>query len=346
MALKEFILSSSLAIAVCLGAAAQSPAPVAVTMDADATTLDWMAAHGSAILTLDRREDDGDLARWDALTANARIIGLGEQTHGSNEFSRVKLRLIAHGVRSQHVTVIGWENAPAPIAAINRYLRGEPADVDSLMSKLSRLWRTEEVKAVIAWLHDHNAEQRARGGTQVDVVGIDVMNAHPARDSAMAECMAAAIASRADGERAMFWAHNIHVSYLPNRIGVELRRLVGTRYVALGFGTAEGTYRAHAPSNPQPVQSDGHVLPASTPGSLEVNFARLRPRLGGLAQLYDLRAIIADARGAWLTTPRSFRHVGTNAAPVIQVENVGAMFDLLLFVPTTTSSHSIPGIQM
>ena len=89
-------------------------------MDADAKTLDWMAAHASALLTLDRRDDVRDLARWDALTANARIIGLGEQTHGSNEFSGVKLRLIEHGVRSQRVTVIGWENAPAPVAGINR----------------------------------------------------------------------------------------------------------------------------------------------------------------------------------------------------------------------------------
>ncbi|CAN5192512.1 hypothetical protein BH09GEM1_BH09GEM1_41550 [soil metagenome] len=345
MALKRVILGSYLAISVVRVGAAQSPAPVADTMDADANTLDWMAAHASAIMAIDRREDVRDLSRWDALTANASIIGLGEQTHGSNEFSRLKLRLIEHGVRSQHVTVIGWENAPAPVAAINRYLHGEPADVDSLMSKLTRLWRTEEVKAVVVWLRDHNSEQRRIAGTQVDMVGIDVMNSSPARDSAMAESIAAEIASRPASDRAMFWAHNVHVSYLPNRIGVQLRKLVGNRYVALGFGTAEGTYRAHAPSNPQPVQSDGHVLPASTVGSLEVNLARLSSQVGGLAQLYDFRAIVADARGAWLATPRSFRHVGTNAAPVIQVENVGAMFDLLMFVPITTSSHGIPGIQ-
>ncbi len=326
-------------------AAAQSAAIVADTMDADPRTMDWLSAHASAVQALDVKADVKDLERWDALTAGARIIGLGEQTHGSAEFSRMKLRLIEHGVRSQHVTVIGLENTPAPVAAINRYLHGESADIDSLMSKLTRLWRTEELKAVVVWLHDHNAEQRRVGGTQVDMVGIDVMNSSPARDSAMAECIAAEIANRPASDRAMFWAHNVHVSYLPNRIGVPLRKLVGDRYVALGFGTAEGTYRAHAPSNPLPVQSDGHVLERSTPGSVELNFARLAPRIGGVAQLYDLRAIVADARGAWLATPRSFLHVGTNAAPVVQVVNVGEMFDLLMFIPTTTSSHSIPGIQ-
>ncbi len=346
MALKRFILGSFIAIAMGLAASAQSAIPVADTLDAEVRSLDWMAAHASAVQLVDRGADARDLARWDTLTAGARIIGLGEQTHGSSEFARMKLRLIEHGVRSGHVTLFGLENVPAPVAAINRYLHGETADVDSLMSKLTRLWRTEEVKAVVVWLRDHNSEQRRIAGTQVDMVGIDVMNGSPARDSAMAESIAAEIASRPDGERAMFWAHNVHVSYLPNRIGVQLRALVGTRYVALGFGTSEGTYRAHAPSNPRPVQSDGHVLPPSTVGSLEVNLARLSPRVGGAAQLYDFRAIIADPRGAWLTRPRSFRHVGTNAAPVIQVENVGAMFDLLMFIPTTTSSHSIPGIQL
>jgi erythromycin esterase-like protein len=345
MAVKHVILRSFLTIVLGHAALAQSPAPMADTLDADPRTMDGLTAHALAIQSLDGAADSRDLNRWDSLTANARIVGLGEQTHGSNEFSRMKLRLLEHGVRVQHVTVVGLENAPAPVSAINRYLRGAPADIDSLMGKLSRLWRTEEIRAVVVWLRDHNAAQRQVGGTQVDLVGIDVLNGSAERDSAMAESIAAAVASRPNGDRAVFCAHIVHVSYLPNRIGVQLRRLIGTRYIALGFGTAEGTYRAHAPTDPQPVRSDGHVLASPTPGSVERNLSRLSSRVGGAAQLYDLRAIVADSRGAWLTTPRSFRHVGTNAVPVIQVENVAAMFDLLMFIPTTTSSHSISGIQ-
>lgn len=329
------------------GRAMAQSLPVAPdTVDADGTTLDWMARHASPIRAIDHGADERDLARWDSLTLNARVIGLGEQTHGSSEFSRMKLRLVAHGIRSQHMTVLGLENAPAPVAAINRYLHGDAAEVDTLMSKLSRLWRTEEVKAVVTWLRAYNDEQRRAGRPLVDMIGIDVMNGSPARDSGMAESIAQAIAQRPAEDRAMFWAHNIHVSYLPARIGVQLRRILGLGYVALGFGTAEGTYRAHAPTDAQSVQTDGHVLASPTPGSVERNLAKLGPRVGGVAQLYDLHGIATDARGAWLTKPRSFRHVGTNAAPVIQVENVGAMFDLLMFIPTTTSSHSIPEIQM
>lgn len=334
-----------LSLCIASGTMAQSASVAPDSTDADVRTLDWMAQHASATRAIDHGADERDLARWDSLTANARVIGLGEQTHGSSEFSRMKLRLIEHGIRSQHVTVIGLENTPAAVAAINGYLHGEAIEVDSLIAKLSRLWRTEEVKSVVTWLRGFNDEQRRAGKPLIDMIGIDVMNGSPARDSGMAESIAQAIAQRPAAERAMFWAHNVHVSYLPARMGVQLHRIFGPGYVALGFGTAQGTYRAHAPSDPQPVQTDGHELASPTQGSVELNLATLSPRVGGVAQLYDFRAIVADTRGTWLSTPRSFRHVGTNAAPVIQVENIGAMFDLLMFIPTTTSSRSIPGIQ-
>ena len=341
--------SVTAAVLLCLAtsgmAMAQSVSVAPDTLDADAPTLDWMAKHAWPFLVIDHAVDSRDFIAWDSLTAGARVMGLGEQTHGSSEFSRMKLSLIQHGVRAKNVMVIGLENAPAPVAAINRYVHGEAGDVDALMRGLSRLWRTEELRTVVSWLRGYNAERRSSGGAQVDIVGIDVMSGSPARDSGMAESIVSELSKRPDGSRAMFWAHNVHVSYLPNRVGVQLRRMLGTGYVALGFGTSEGTYRAHSPTDAQPVQTDGHVLASPTPGSVELNLARLASRVGGLAQLYDVRAIAADVRGAWLATPRSFRHVGTNATPMIQVENVGAMFDLLMFIPVTTSSHGIPGIQ-
>ena len=345
MSYMNVTVAGLLCVAASGPAMAQSVSLAPDTVDADAPTLEWMAQHAWPFRVIDHAVDPRDFIAWDSLTAGARVIGLGEQTHGTSEFSRMKLRLIQHGVRAKNVMVIGLENAPAPVAAINRYVHGEDGDVDMLMGGLSRLWRTEELRTVISWLRGYNTERRMIRGTQVDIVGIDVMNGSAARDSGMAESIVGELAKRPEGGRAMFWAHNVHVSYLPNRIGVQLRRMLGAGYVALGFGTAEGTYRAHAPTDPQSAQTDGHVLASPTPGSVELNLARLAPRVGGLAQLYDLHAIVAGPRGAWLTMPRSFRHIGTNAAPVIQVENVGAMFDLLIFIPTTTSSHSIAGIQ-
>lgn len=316
------------------------------TTNASAATLDWIAAHGSPLRAVDASADDRDLVRWDQLTASARVIGMGEQTHGTSEFGRVKLRLIQHGVLVQNVTVLGWENGRAPMAAIDRYVHGEMADVDSLMRGLSRLWQTEEVKAVFVWLRKHNETQRRTGDMQVDVVGIDVLPG-PARDSGMAEAIAGEISRRPPQERAMVWSHNIHVAYAMDRMGPQLKRIFGARYVAAGFATASGTYRAHAPTDSAGRQSDGHVLPPAGPGSVEFNLLRISERVGGIAQLYDVRGIAADARGAWLSAWRDFHFVGTNVTPSgLQTANVGEMFDLLMFIPQTTSSHSLAVSQI
>ncbi|MES2180060.1 MAG: erythromycin esterase family protein [Gemmatimonadota bacterium] len=326
---------------------AQAPAPLPRdTTDADARTLAWFASNGSPIAAIDGAPNGADLARWDALTNSARIIGIGEQTHGTSEFSRMKLRLITHGVLTQQVSVVGLENVPAPVLPINRFLHGEAANVDSLMLGLSRLWRTEELKSVIMWLRSHNEAQRRRGAREVDMIGIDVQNGGGARDSMMAETIVAAIEARPAGERAMIWSHNVHVAYIPTRIGPQLRRMIGTRYVALGFATARGTYRAHAPSDSGRMLSDGHALVPSSTGSVELSLSRLSAQVGGVAQLYDVRTIVADARGGWLKTARDFHFIGTNTdEKSVQVWNVGEAFDLLLFIPSTTSSRSVPGIQ-
>ena len=83
------------------------------------------------------------------------------------------------------------------------------------------------------------------------------------------------------------------------------------------------------------------------PGSAELSLPRTSARAGGVAQLHDLRGIVGDPRGAWLAVPRNFHHVGTSAdALAVQVQHVGEMLHLLMFVPRTTTSHSIAGIQM
>ena len=74
MTYKEMIATGLVCLALGQPTAAQSVSVAPDTVGADASTLAWMAQHGSAIKALDRVPDEGDLTRWDALTANARIL--------------------------------------------------------------------------------------------------------------------------------------------------------------------------------------------------------------------------------------------------------------------------------
>ncbi|HYR10464.1 MAG TPA: hypothetical protein VEQ60_22000, partial [Longimicrobium sp.] len=68
----------------------------------DAAGLRWLAAHAAPLRTFDAPTDpadDADLALFANVVGDARIVALGESTHGTSEFFQVKHRLLEYLVR-------------------------------------------------------------------------------------------------------------------------------------------------------------------------------------------------------------------------------------------------------
>jgi len=93
---------------------------------------------------------------------DARIVLLGEATHGSSEFYRMRARitreLIVHrGFRAVAVEA-DWPDA----ARIDRYVRHLPPASGRQEAAFSRfptwMWRNQEVHEFVEWLRDHNGE--------------------------------------------------------------------------------------------------------------------------------------------------------------------------------------------
>lgn len=110
---------------------------------------------------------------WDRLS-DARVIGLGEATHGTREFFQLKHRLIRFLVEQLGVRVIGWEANFAATLPLNDYVqddRGDPAD---LLSNESIHWpfRSEAVVTFLKWSRTFN-DGRAPGD-QVKLYGFDM----------------------------------------------------------------------------------------------------------------------------------------------------------------------------
>ena len=329
-------------------ASAQAPL-VADRSEASRETREWIAAHTTVLSSL----DSGDLGAWRKLVGSARLIGLGEQTHGTHEFFNMKRRLITDGVDAMHVRVVAFEEAPALMAQIDSVI-GRPIDeppgqpdggdgkymrLDSLVRRMAPQWRTVEVRDFFATMRLANLTRQARKLPMVHFIGVDSRGGPPAaRDSIMAENAIAALSKLPDGERLMLWSHNLHVGMLPNRIGSYLHQRLGAQYVVLGFATAEGTYRAHAPGDSARAWSEGHALEPSQAGSVESAFLPT----SGAALLVDVRGIVADPRGAWFRTPRDFHHEGSNVDDgSVQVYNIGETFHILMFIPKTTSARGL-----
>ena len=131
------------------------------------------------------RPFSGDAADDDALLeqlGQARIVLLGEATHGTHEFYRqralITRRLIAeHGFRAVAVEA-DWPDA----YRINRYVRGAGADRDAVESLTdfrrfpAWMWRNADVLDFVGWLRSYNEARPA--GAHAGFYGLDLYSLH------------------------------------------------------------------------------------------------------------------------------------------------------------------------
>ncbi|MDF1502942.1 erythromycin esterase family protein [Roseisolibacter sp. H3M3-2] len=127
----------------------------------------------------------GDLAALDAAVGGARLVGLGEGTHGTREHFQLKHRFVEHLVRARGFTAFAIEATMPEAEAVDRWVRGGPGDPAVLLSNLYFwTWNTEEVLALVRWMREYNATVPA--DRQVRFFGFDMQSPGAAIDSVAA----------------------------------------------------------------------------------------------------------------------------------------------------------------
>ena len=122
-----------------------------------------------------------DLAAFKSMAGPARIIALGEATHGSKEFFTMKDRLFRYLVEEHGVTAFAIEATMPEAFALDAYVRtgvGNPAVL--LSSLYFWTWNTQEVANLIAWLRQWNVDHPTQ---QVGFYGFDMQYPGMAIDS-------------------------------------------------------------------------------------------------------------------------------------------------------------------
>jgi erythromycin esterase len=128
-----------------------------------------------------------------ALAARARVIGLGEATHGSREFGDVRLALTRRLIEEHGVRVVAVEWSSSHLAALAPYVAGEsPAPAVAESGWIGRRTMRELVAALRAWNAAHPADR-------VRLVGVD------AQDNALAREELRAFLGRAYGDLLPRW---------------------------------------------------------------------------------------------------------------------------------------------
>src|SRR5215467_5452446 len=92
--------------------------------------LDWIRTSAIALNTVEPGQGFADLNRLGGLIGNARIVSLGEATHGTREFFQLKHRLLEYLVAELGFTVFGIEANYPECLRVNEYVldgAGDPA---------------------------------------------------------------------------------------------------------------------------------------------------------------------------------------------------------------------------
>lgn len=103
---------------------------------------------------------DGDLQPLDFL-GQARVVGLGEATHGTKEFFQMKHRIFKYLVLHHNFKIFGFESDFGESLYIDRYITTGEGNLDDIMKNtmLFWTWRNGEVKALLQWMRDYNRDK-------------------------------------------------------------------------------------------------------------------------------------------------------------------------------------------
>jgi hypothetical protein len=113
------------------------------------------------------RWEDGDHDPLLELIGDARVVLLGEATHGTHEFYRERARITQRLIQEKGFTTVAVEADWPDAYRVNRYVH-ETSDDPSALEALGDfhrfplwMWRNAEVADLVEWLRAHNRERAA-----------------------------------------------------------------------------------------------------------------------------------------------------------------------------------------
>lgn len=133
----------------------------------------WLASSAIPLKSVEAGHGFADLQLLKRVLKDARIVGLGEATHGSREFFQFKHRMLEFLVTEMGFTVFAIEASYPACFNINEYvLYGKGDRAKALASQRFWTWDTNEVSDMIDWMRAYN--EKAPAGKKVKFLGYDL----------------------------------------------------------------------------------------------------------------------------------------------------------------------------
>ncbi|MET9295971.1 erythromycin esterase family protein [Streptomyces sp. NPDC003077] len=99
-----------------------------------------------------------DLRALGAMVGGAKVVGLGEATHGSHEFFAMKERIFRYLVEEKGFTTFALETSWSAGLLIDEYLQGGEGDARRIAKETlgGSPWDREEFASLIGWMREYN----------------------------------------------------------------------------------------------------------------------------------------------------------------------------------------------
>lgn len=123
--------------------------------------LAWVKQAALPLSTVEPGSGFDDLRALKPALEGVRVVGLGEATHGTHEFFRLKHRLLEYLATELGFTLFAIEANFSEAQAVNEYVltgKGDPAQ--ALAGLYFWVTDTEEVLDLIKWMRAYNADRR------------------------------------------------------------------------------------------------------------------------------------------------------------------------------------------
>jgi erythromycin esterase len=200
------------AVALLIGSCSKNPSGPAETeardldqqVKVDSAIVDWLKAKCLPFDTQKAESGFADIAYLKDLVAGARIVGLGEATHGTKEFSQMKHGILEYLVKEMGFNTFAIEVTWPEANLMNDYVMTGQGDPVRLLAGLYSPWNTREVLDMVQWMSRHN--ENPGSAPKVGFFGFDMQYPKMAMDNVIAYL------TKVDPP-AVSWASSLYAGY-------------------------------------------------------------------------------------------------------------------------------------
>ncbi|MHB8147812.1 MAG: erythromycin esterase family protein [Vulcanimicrobiaceae bacterium] len=138
-------------------------------------------------LGIELQSSSHDLDDLIALARDAQVVLIGEATHGTHEFYRMRAEITKRLISQLDFSAVCIEGDWPDAYRVNRFVRGADDDVEAVESLggFARfptwMWRNAEVLDFVSWLREHNDERA--GSAKAGFYGLDLYSLYASIDA-------------------------------------------------------------------------------------------------------------------------------------------------------------------